>query len=733
MIRSVLFFVLTFPLVATAQFSYVIDQSVPVSDTEGNKLDLAWAGGLNSTQYNSMDLDFDGDDDLVLFDRTANKAATFLNKNNNYVYAPDYEELFPEEITNWILLRDFNCDGLKDIFTSDIFGIRVFINKSTAGNIQWEKFLFYTGTGAKSEVVLTKGFTSKINLQIQYDDLPSIEDMDGDGDLDILSLRFPSGGTIEYHKNFSKERYGSCDSLDFERITQTWGEFTECTCGNYAFNGTDCPIGGRTKHAGGKTLLALNVDGDGDKDLLLSEASCTQIFLLRNTGASSENALMTSSSSFPQSIPAHFQVYPAAFYEDVDFDGTKDLMLSSNIYANDFPNSIPNLQQSNWFYKNTGTNTQPSFTFVKRNFLQDEMIDVGDNAMPAFADYDADGDLDMFVSQLTSQNILASIALYENIGTSSEPEFKLQTTDYINFSSLNLFNVKIQWVDLNGDARIDLAFSGTSFQTGLTSMFFIPNQSSGVFDFGGQVEIPTNFNISRSENAYFTDVNNDGSMDILVGKTNGALEYWRNTGLPGTFNFSLEDESFVGLDVSVLRQNPRVVAADMDADGFEDLVIGDQSGQLQIVGNFREAGDDEPSATDIIYNDILKTYTSPNFGGRILPEVANLFNSDKPAIIIGTIMGGLHLLKPDDGQSLPDNPVVRVYPVPIERSQILHIRVDRTSIMEIYSSLGQRVSSPVVFGANVVNNFPVQALSRGVYILRFTSNNKSTTRRIVIY
>jgi len=63
-----------------------------------------------------------------LFDRAANKLLTFLNQSNQYVYAPEYEELFPTEVTQWILLRDFNCDGKKDIFTSDPFGIVVFVN-----------------------------------------------------------------------------------------------------------------------------------------------------------------------------------------------------------------------------------------------------------------------------------------------------------------------------------------------------------------------------------------------------------------------------------------------------------------------------------------------------------------------------------------------------------------------------------------------------------------------------
>jgi hypothetical protein len=114
----------------------------------------------------------------------ANKVLTFLRQNDRYTYAPEYELFFPADLLNWLLLRDFNCDGKKDLFTGDNGGMRVFENITLAGETpSWKQIFFYTGfSGPKSEVLLTKGFTAKINLQLQFDDLPSITDADGDGD-----------------------------------------------------------------------------------------------------------------------------------------------------------------------------------------------------------------------------------------------------------------------------------------------------------------------------------------------------------------------------------------------------------------------------------------------------------------------------------------------------------------------------------------------------------------------
>ena len=117
MIRVLCFILLFFPPTCTiqAQFTYFLDQSIPVQDINSNNLSLPWAGGLNATQYNTMDLDEDGTDDLVLFDRMANKVITFVSRDNQYIPAPEFENLFPAHISNWLLLRDYNCEsGFKN-------------------------------------------------------------------------------------------------------------------------------------------------------------------------------------------------------------------------------------------------------------------------------------------------------------------------------------------------------------------------------------------------------------------------------------------------------------------------------------------------------------------------------------------------------------------------------------------------------------------------------------------
>ncbi len=735
MFKSLRFFLLVLPVSLQAQFTYVVDQTIPVKDMQGDLLAMPWAGGLNAAHYNSMDLNGDAKDDLVLFDRTADKILTFINQDDEYKYAPEYENFFPNEITNWLLLRDFNCDGKKDIFTGDILGIKVYTNTTTPGaNLEWDKFLFYSGfPGSKSPVLLTKGFSGKINLQLQFDDLPSITDVDGDGDLDIFNVHFVGEGTVEYHKNFSKERYGTCDSLDFERITQKWGDLVECDCGVFAFNNEECaPIGGRTKHAVGKSVLMLDIDGNSSADMLFSEADCTNLYALKNEGTI-DAPVINSSSTFPSVSPVNFLIFPAAFYEDVDFDGQKDLISIPNIFSKTQDILGADLSHSNWLYKNTGTNTSPSFSYATNSFLQDQMIDVGDNAVPAFIDYDADGDYDMFISQNNSENLVARIKLYKNTGTVSHPEFTFEMDDVLGFSKLSFYNLKMQFADINHDAKIDLVFTATNFQDGVTRLYFLPNQSNTVLDFSEQAIQETGFTIFAAENILVVDVNNDGFQDLLVGKNSGALEYWRNAGQAGPVTFSREDPTYLNLNSSVLRQNISGTVSDLDADGKADLALGDQNGILSIISNFREATDATGASTNIIFNSLATDYMSKNLGGRIWPVAANIFNTNKPAIILGNVLGGINVLINDDGESLPKNPVISIFPNPSPKEGTINIKIDRPAILQIFTSLGQEIAPRVAIPANENYSIVIPYRSAGMYILRFSIRDKSFAKRIVIY
>lgn len=716
------------PAWAWAQFSYVLDQEVRVENAAGQPLTSPWAGGINAAQFNTMDLNGDGVDDLVLFDRMANKVLTFLAENNRWAYRPEYEAFFPD-VSNFVLLRDYNCDGKKDLFTGDLLGIRVYTNKTaTPGYLTWEHYLFTPPSGEKKPVILTYGSNPnlKINLQIQYDDLPALVDADGDGDLDIFNVQY-MGSSVEYHQNFSVENGWGCDSLEFRRMTNRWGNFSECSCGVIALNGEPCSSSAsRTQHAGGKALLALDANGDQKMDLLFSEADCDHLALLVNEGTLLEPVINTYT-AFPQPAPATYNTFPAGFLEDVDFDGVKDFISAPNIFVREDPHT--DLRSSSWLFRNEGTDANPSFQFVQNNFLQDEMIDVGDNAVPAFVDYDGDGDLDLFVSAYSdpaSTDLRSAVHYFENIGTPSGPAFRLVDDDYPLFNASSLYNLKIRFADVTGDGAPDLLFTASlsnnddRTNNDPTRLYFVPNAGRGGVDLEGQPLYEVAFALLSVENVSFADINGDGRADILLGRNDGAIEYWRNAGGTPVPSFVLEQSPFAGLGPDFYRQNAVCLVADLNGDGREDFAYTETSGHVSIISDFR-ASLESPHATELVFNPLLRQRASYNFGGQSWPVVANLFQTNRPAVVVGNLLGGLYFLKPHGGFGL--------FPNPVSGGQMT-IETEAPATVFIYAASGQLVGGPVTVAESA--DYDVSHLAPGFYILRFVTATRTFTQKVVI-
>ena len=720
-VLSVLFFL---PLLSMAQFSYVIDQSIPVETASGVLLDFPWAGGLNSPQFNTIDLNADGKDDLVVYDRAGNRLFTFLQENDKYHYAPEYERHFPEGIRHWILLRDFNGDGKKDIFTSDPFGLKVFVNTTPEGeSLTWRAF----NNGLP---IFTKGFSGNINLKFNETDIPVIDDVDGDGDLDILNVSFVSNSAIEYHKNFSIEQTGGRDTLIFERITQTWGNFEECDCGVFAFN-ESCEdlINGRVDHAGGKALLYIDLDQDGIKDLLFSEEECAELYFFKNEGTD-EVPVFSNASTFPVNNPLNIINFPAAFYEDIDFDGLPDLLISPNLYFRQY-NGV-NFERSTWLYKNTGSFNAPVFNFVQDNFLQHQMIELGEQTVIAFADYDNDGDLDMFISAYGNPGSSGNITLYENTGSPNNPYFTFKTDNYLEATANQYDNMKISFADMNADGRTDLVFTATAKSDQITRLYYVANTGSGAFNFNGSGIINTGVVLAPNENIHLHDINKNGRPDLLIGKSDGSLAYWRNTGSGSNISFTLESTAYKGLGSSILRQFPAVFIADLDGDGRNDLLLGDQSGTVSIVNDIFGIEQANDFIKEIVLDETNENLYTKNLGGRLWPTVADVFGSNRPALFIGNALGGISVLKATDSDAQNQQPLIRIYPNPIVSGDLLSIIVNRNASLRIVNTLGQVVHSNIFIPVNDEVQLSTLGLSPGIYIAQFTINKKSYARRFVV-
>ncbi len=708
----------------TQETSFMIYDSISVS-IGGIDLKNPWAGGLNASQFNKVDLDGDGKEDLAVFDRTTQKLSTFLNVNNDFKYAPEYEDLFPK-MQYWMLLADYNCDGKKDLFFGTNSGITSYRNVTEDGDkVSWE---------LAKDPIKTTGFSGgSLTLKVDITDVPAIVDLDNDGDLDILNFIPSVGGRVEYHKNLSMENTGNCDNLEFQKITNRWGDFEECgTCDSYIFgNETSCRVA-QINHAG-SALLALDMDDDGDKDLILGEVSCNHLVYFENKGDENEAVFDTVILNIPISQPVNFHVFPASFFEDVDFDGKKDLLVSPNLFANDV-GFMTNFSQSNWYYKNIGTNETPNFNFEKKDFLQNEMIDLGEGASPALLDADADGDLDLFIAnkgdQQSDSSFYATIKLFENTGSDLLPAFELVNVDYLGLSTLNFIELKPQFTDLNNDGKIDLVFTSLVKNSSDLAIRYLLNEAATstdppVFNLDNIQLI--NLAIERLDEVHFIDLDADNDQDLLLGKNRGGeLIQYENT---GDLNFTKVRSAVGGIGFDNTKRELSLDVADMDGDELPDLITGDRSGEIMVYSNFINDLEGTFSPIEnLFFNNTLGKNVNHNFGTGIYP-VAYQKN-----LILGSEAGGLTFLKNKNIVSGIDDPKVtfnvQVFPNPAKSS--FKISTDETLSFQIFDILGREISKPQSISPNYEIQIQTQSWVSGLYFIKFQKGHYSFSKKIII-
>jgi Secretion system C-terminal sorting domain/FG-GAP-like repeat len=719
-------------------FTFKYDNSLKIIQN-GQALPNAFAGGLNAPQFSTCKLDNDGIEDLVVFDRTAQKISTFLAKQDNFgkyfwQYAPQYETAFPK-ISNWILLIDYNRDGKKDIFTYTPSGIKVFRNIST------DKLAFQL----VADPVYSTGYSGKLNLYVNATDIPAIVDIDNDGDYDIVVFD-SSGNFAFYHKNFSIEKYNNSNILEFRRLGNCWGGFKKEHFDDIVFNDEcgDNPVplddpfksekASKVLHSGNSILL-LDLNGDGLKDILYGHITKNKVASIINVGSLNQAKFNSADYNFPNKYPIDFPVFPAIFSEDLDFDGVKDLVASPNGYDN--AQQTVDYQKSAWFYKNKGQNDKPDYNFVQTNFLQNTMVDLGENTAPVFADIDGDGDQDLLVGNAGIRGdagYRASIYLFENKGNIT---FELVNLDYLDIAkNQQLFDIKPFVSDLNYDGVDDFGFISNSF-TGANIRYFPNRAAKGkAFDLklSEAIILPEIKYLSNGDSPLFFDLNKDGLKDLILGKGSGRLDFHRNTGTKEKPVYVLENEPLGGIDSDYTIGGISLTAADLNGDGKEELITGGRDGYLRIYKNLIDQNQAKFVAdSSLVFDEFMGKNSKVQIGGGLSIAVANLDNDYIPDLLVGTNTGGLKVLKNTSKFIITANeePINSlVYPNPTNRyvyvknTYIADYEILNSSGLSIQSQKNQKPFQETVFDLGLQND--------GIYFLRITAEAKEPQIRKIV-
>ncbi|WP_445474589.1 FG-GAP repeat domain-containing protein [Methanococcoides methylutens] len=264
---------------------------------------------------------------------------------------------------------------------------------------------------------------------------------------------------------------------------------------------------------GAESVYAIDLDDDGDVDILSASFVGDKIAWYENDGAGS--------------FTEHVLPYTAngancVYATDVDGDGDIDIL--GSLY---FSNTIA-------WYENNGAESFTEHVISTNPF--------GPKSVYA-TDVDGDGDVDVL-----SASLVGGIDWYENDGSESFAEHSL----------LGGTGTSVYAIDMDGDNDIDIL----SAQESDPNVVWYENIGSGTF---------TSHTISSltsdTQSVYAIDVDSDGDIDVLSAGLDDKIVLYENDG----------SQSFIESIISTTAADARsVYATDIDGDGYVDVLSASQ-------------------------------------------------------------------------------------------------------------------------------------------------------------
>ena len=340
-------------------------------------------------------------------------------------------------------------------------------------------------------------------------------DIDGDGDMDVLSNSF-DGGALDWHENtdgkgtFIRKRVttsynygqsvyaedmdgdGDMDVLFAGNNKVSWYENTD---GKGTF-GSEQVLNAK----GAVSIYAADVDGDGDMDIISSSNESTyshNLIWYKNTdgkGSFTEQIITTDAYSV-RSI----------FAADMDDDGDMDVVST-------FPHA--NSPKTVWFKNLDGKGTFENYATV--------IIDDGNRQLHAHAaDLDDDSKMDVLATSKPYYSGEAKdykISWYKYMTVESETLWvEQQVIATVEDVSQEEFKM-VYTFDMDGDGDMDV------LATNFNKIVWYEN-TDGKGSFGEKINISTTVEGDGYYSVYATDINGNGDIDVLSASYSGVDWY----------------------------------------------------------------------------------------------------------------------------------------------------------------------------------------------------------------
>jgi hypothetical protein len=344
--------------------------------------------------------------------------------------------------------------------------------------------------------------------------------------------------------------------------------------------------------------------------------------------------------------------------------GGSTTISTNELWRNDGNGVFVNVADSNDWYDN-------NYPGVGHN----NSSNLGDNVQTwsaAWADFDNDGDMDVYVGASTTTNGDSKLMQNNGDGTFTD----VTAGSGVLAAALGIENAP---ADFDNDGYVDILSNG--------DILF----NNGDFTF-------TNLSANMPPSGAIGDANNDGFLDIFrngtihINNTNG--NNWIKINTVGT------DSNINGIGARVEIETPAGTQ-------IRDVRSGEGFKYMSSLNTHFGIG------TETTINSITIYWPSGNIDYIENPEINTTHN-----IVEGSALSVID-------QTLTD---LSIYPNPVEDELQIHTATDITDkIATIFDINGRRLNS-LKLTTNIIN---VSHLSEGVYFLRLESKGKIMTRKFI--
>jgi hypothetical protein len=427
-----------------------------------SELDTTTFAGVKAGSFCAVpalcDLDADGDHDLVLGERDALIA---YYENIGTPHEPIWRK--DSQAFGDLVFGYFNTPVLYDMDGDKDSDLVV-------GRRGGDLFFSYENTGTPQSPEWTPSLRWFEPVQVDWHSAPAVCDLDSDGDPDLTLGE--ENGVMSYYRNDGAWQWTD-DSARFAGIDVGFWS----------------------------TPVLVDLDADHDLDLIIGEDE-GELILFRNQGGQPPRWRPVKDAF------AHVAHHPfaAPTFGDLDGDGDLDLVIGE-------------LSGALHCYRNDGNPWEPDWI---PDFSLFQGVGVAEDAAPALADVDSDGDLDLALGSWDD-----GVTYYQNTGTPTQPQWSHDPDMFAHLPPL--LRTIPTFADLNGDGIHDLVvgeFWGTLWA-------YLQHRVGSYPLWIPDTTLFEEIDVGSYSAPALADMDGDSDLDLTVGEYAGNIGFYRNTIVSG--------------------------------------------------------------------------------------------------------------------------------------------------------------------------------------------------------